>query len=403
MARGRKTFKLIKAASAQSEDVVQMFNDMLGASGKDPTVFYPKYERLHATVMRFLQLLELLRDKALGIFPDTQIAVDEYITSRKASMTGEYRFHDLPEICKLQLSAMPEDVRELISGKYRLLKDSPIVASIIVATKNIIVHKAHISDTNKLNDKFLTRSAGLSYTPLEDLPALNFKQLYNDDRLDELDRKMFLLILNKMLTTGMDIYRIVSSPDVNVDALSEIIMSSIGDVKKKIRGCGDAFNKILNAMDTLKGNFDGYYKDYVVSSNPTIIMESFVMDVAKTAEPTPKLLRQFKQIIMHYRKISQQHASNPQMKTIFGSLNKNLERIEKLSSAKTDEDAIRLMEELDAKPLEDFADMDLGDSDSEDVATEDVSGEDKTAEVASAEVASAEAASEDRSAVGKTE
>jgi hypothetical protein len=86
------------------------------------------------------------------------------------------------------------------------------------------------------------------------------------------------------------------------------------------------------------------------------------------------------------------------MKTIFGSLNKNLERIEKLSSAKTDEDAIRLMEELDAKPLEDFADMDLGDSDSEDVATEDVSGEDKTAEVASAE-----AASEDRSAVGKTE
>ena len=175
-----------------------------------------------------------------------------------------------------------------------------------------------------------------------------------------------------MLTTGMDVYRIVSSPDVNVDALSEIIMSSIGDVKKKIRGCGDAFNKILNAMDTLKGNFDGTTKDYVVSSNPTIIMESFVMDVAKTAEPTPKLLRQFKQIIMHYRKISQQHASNPQMKTIFGSLNKNLERIEKLSSAKTDEDAIRLMEELDAKPLEDFADMDLGvDSDSEEVATDD--------------------------------
>ena len=53
MARGRKTFKLIKAASAQSEDVVQMFNNMLGASGKDPTVFYPKYERLHATVIRF--------------------------------------------------------------------------------------------------------------------------------------------------------------------------------------------------------------------------------------------------------------------------------------------------------------------------------------------------------------
>jgi hypothetical protein len=135
MARGRKTFKLIKAASAQSDDVVQMFNDMLGASGKDPTVFYPKYERLHSTAMKFLQLLEFLRDKALVLFPDTQAAVDEYVTARKTMMTSEYRFHDLPEICKLQLSAMPEDVRELIAGKYKLLKDSPVVAGAIVATR----------------------------------------------------------------------------------------------------------------------------------------------------------------------------------------------------------------------------------------------------------------------------
>jgi hypothetical protein len=137
-------------------------------------------------------------------------------------------------------------------------------------------------------------------------------------------------------------------------------------------------------------------------------MESFVMDVAKTAEPTPKLLRQFKQIIMHYRKISQQHASNPQMKTIFGSLNKNLERIEKLSSAKTDEDAIRLMEELDAKPLEDFADMDLGgdseDDDGEGLTTEG-GAEDKTAgaedKTAAGEAAAGEAAAEMPAAVGE--
>ena len=339
MAKGKKLFKIIKSSTSQSGDIAEMFNEMLTSSGRDPKVFVPKYRNLHLTLSRYIKLLEMLHRKLLIMFTSTPEIVLDYIQENQ----------------KILDSLAPVDGGEVYES-YIALKDSSLCNSAIIACKNMTAVKAFIEDAANPNDKFLTKTAGLSFSPIEELPSLNFKQLYNDTRLGDLDKKMVLLILNKLLSIGMEVYNIMSSSDLDVDSLSEVIMMAITDVKKRIPRCDAAFDKILSAVDMLKGNFDGYYKDFVSTSNPTIIMENFVVDVARDSNPSPQLMRQFRQIIMYYQKVSQQQSTNPKFKSLFGHMNKNLEKITKMSSAKNEEEALKVMEEIESKPLEEYID-----------------------------------------------
>ena len=136
-------------------------------------------------------------------------------------------------------------------------------------------------------------------------------------------------------------------------------MSSISDVKKHIPRCNDAFNKILEAVDLLKGNFGDYYNDYMSSNNPAIIMENFVVDVARRSDATPQITRQFRQIISYYKKLSSQHATNPKYKAIFKNINKNFDKIERLGRATTKEEAEKSLQEADDLPDEYYENMDF--------------------------------------------
>ena len=111
----------------------------------------------------------------------------------------------------------------------------------------------------------------------------------------------------------------------------QVIISSLDDVKKHIPRCDEAFDKIRESVGLLKGNFGGYYKDYVASNNPTIIMENFVLDVSKKTESSPKVTGQFRRIISHYRKLASQQAQHPKLRTLFEQVDKNFSALEKES------------------------------------------------------------------------
>jgi hypothetical protein len=108
-------------------------------------------------------------------------------------------------------------------------------------------------------------------------------------------------------------------------------MSSIDEVKKHIPRCDQAFQKIIESVDLLKGNFNGYYKDYTASGNPTIIMENFVLDVSKNTKSSPAVTAQFRRIIAHYRKLASQQASNPKLQSLFAQVDANFHELEKRS------------------------------------------------------------------------
>jgi hypothetical protein len=331
--------KVVKS-TLQNKDVIDMFHGVIGTDGASISITHSKYELLHKNVERFLKVLEILHNEQfLCLFDQFKDNLDMYLFSLRRQCIntftapsidqylgkGDELTHKLSIIVK-DYSQVPADIVNQFNEVYSEIKKSSIINTIIITCKNLIPHKKSIEDVNELKDKFLLKG-GLNFAPLPFL-IFNFKQIYIDDRLSEDNKDFILIILHKLYTISHEIYDTLSSPDIDVNEFVTIIMSSIDDVKKHIPRCDQAFNKIAESVDLLKGNFSTYYKDYISSNNPTIIMENFVLDVSKNTRASPTLTAQFRKIIAHYRKIAAQQANNPKLQTLFQQVDKNFQELE---------------------------------------------------------------------------
>lgn len=335
-------------ATLQNKDVLQMFNSVIGTSGGGVKIeiAHPKYEKMRTHAERFVKLIEVLcGSSALAKFPGDQQTLAPYAASLRANFTGSFSAPDLSAYLwaagatpagsveqkmmegSMQYDKIPEETLTAFSEVFEAVKKCSLVTTIIVTCKNLIVHKKYIGAADKLRDKFLLKTAGMRFAPLQGLPEFNLKQLYVSS--DAKDKEFLLLVMHKMYSIAHDLYESSSSPDVDVNSFSEVIIDSIKEVRGQIPRCDDAFDKISESVNLLKGNFGGYYKDYVASNNPTIIMENFVMDVAKDSNATPKVTMQFKKIIQHYRKIASNKTANSKMQALFSAVDQNFTELEK--------------------------------------------------------------------------
>ena len=332
--------KVVKS-TLQNKDVIDMFHGVIGTDGASISITHQKYNLLEKNVKRFLQVLEILHNvKFMDFFPTFKDNLDMYLFALRRQFTEAFSAPKIDEflsngdelvtklnIVALDYSRVPIEVVNNFNSVYGELKKCSLINTIIVTCKNLIPHKKSIEDINELKDRFLLKGGGMNFAPLPFL-IFNFKQIYIDDRLSEDNKDFILTILHKLYTISHEVYDTLSSPDIDVNEFVTIIMSSIDDVKKQIPRCEQAFNKIAESVDLLKGNFNGYYKDYISSNNPTIIMENFVLDVSKNTRASPTLTAQFRKIIAHYRKIASQQANNPKLQTLFQQVDKNFQELE---------------------------------------------------------------------------
>jgi len=339
MSRIKIKSKVVKS-TLQNKDVIDMFHGVIGTDGASISITHQKYNLLEKNVKRFLQVLEILHNvKFMDFFSTFKDNLDMYLFALRRQFTEAFSAPSIDEflsngdelvtklnIVALDYSKVPVEIVNNFNSIYGELKKCSLINTIIVTCKNLIPHKKSIEDINELKDKFLLKG-GLNFAPLPFL-IFNFKQIYIDDRLSEDNKDFILTILHKLYTISHEVYDTLSSPDIDVNEFVTIIMSSIDDVKKQIPRCEQAFNKIAESVDLLKGNFNGYYKDYISSNNPTIIMENFVLDVSKNTRASPTLTAQFRKIIAHYRKIAAQQANNPKLQTLFQQVDKNFQELE---------------------------------------------------------------------------
>ena len=331
--------KVVKS-TLQNKDVIDMFHGVIGTDGASISIVHPKYQLIEKNVKRFLQVLDMLyNEKFLDFFTTFKDNLDMYLFSLRRQFVNSFNapnidnflskgneiIHRLSPVV-VDYSGVPVDVVNSFNEIYTEMKKCSLINTIIVTCKNLIPHKKSIEDVNELKDKFLLKG-GLNFAPLPFL-IFNFKQIYIDDRLSEENKDFILVILHKLYTISHEIYDTISSPDIDVNEFVTIIMNSIDDVKKHIPRCDQAFNKIAESVDLLRGNFNSYYKDYISSNNPTIIMENFVLDVSKNTRASPTLTAQFRKIISHYRKIASQQANNPKLQTLFQQVDKNFQELE---------------------------------------------------------------------------
>jgi hypothetical protein len=346
MTSGRIKSKVVQS-TLNNKDVLDMFHGVLGTgenTALNLKIVYPKYCKIYRNCDRFLRVLEVLRDSRVmaKCFDFERARLGAYVAGLRKQIKAVF---SAPVLAKLH----PPTKMDLMNGRpanyqavtkaeyvkfaeaYEKIKSCNLVNVIVVTCQNLIPHKKQLGDQKSLSASFLVRSGGLTFAPLPDLPAMNFKQLYIDTRLGPDDRSFFLMVLHKLYTVSHDVYESVSAPDVDVNEFVQAIMSSIKDVKKHIPRCDEAFDKILASVHLLKGNFNGYYKDYVASNNPTIIMENFVLDVSKTTNSSARVAGQFRRIISHYRRLASQQATHPKLKTLFQQVDKNFQALETTS------------------------------------------------------------------------
>jgi hypothetical protein len=353
-------------------NIIETFQDMIG--GGPPSVgslmiMVPKYEDMKRHSRRFIATLNTLANSVnlrekISVELDTLVP---YIANLNDMMETSFNAPDMAPYYKgkgpgieeliMDYSSTPDDVLANFGEEYRKTKESDIVRSILNTCGNLTKYKHYIGDKDKLTNTFL-RTPGSSLRPIDNC-SINFKACFN--MIDENERTYLLMVMNKLYTVSHDLYEVVTSPDVNVDEFVHILVDNIDSLKKSIPRCNEAFDKIRDSIGMLKSNFNGYYRDFAASGNPSIIMENFVLDVSKTAGSDLRIVAQFRDIISHYKKISGSHSSNPKIQSLMKHIDISFKTLEE-RSREADEAAAR------GEVPVDHSDDD-GDDEEEEVAT----------------------------------
>jgi hypothetical protein len=236
------------------------------------------------------------------------------------------------------------DVNEL-GETYKNLKDSEVVKAIIMTYRQLkealvaeverkkikmeLFETQHdLADKNNLSVHFIRKSIG-HVLHLFSFSNLDFKGIDLSPLVDKKMRNYILFTLYLVYSKCDEVYKLVTSPDVDVAKFSEALVANIDSIRKRIPRCDAAFDKIKESVELLQDNFGGYYKDFISSQNPGIIVEHFVLDVAKDSKANTQVTRQFRQIIQFYKKHMAGQIKDPKLQRIFNLVGKNLDILEK--------------------------------------------------------------------------
>ena len=317
MARGRGRTKVITKTQDQ-DDIGEMFNQLLGdEKSLDIEIIKDKYLKLKYNVEKVYKLLLSFKKSMLLKSLKNSHNVDTYVKD----------LDNFVDDCK---SIIPDDLDDSKLLKHYLsIKDNKVINDCITICKNLIRYKKYIEDNENLDDSFIKNNKNRE---LIIFPFSNFdiKFIYQFAKIDNSVKKYTLIFLNLLYNATYDIYNIVTSPDIDISKFSNVIVSSISNAKKMIPRANKAFKKIEESVDLLQNNFNGYYKDFITSRNPGIIIENFILDCGKTAGDNVDmdLARQFKSIAMFYKKKNSGKIKDPRVSQIFELLDKNFSKLD---------------------------------------------------------------------------
>lgn len=340
MARGKKQFRVVQSGGSDidQEELMDMFQQLTGDPSKlDPEIVRDKYERLKCNILR-----------CNGFLRKFKVA----ILDRLVTKIGKDPFFD-HEVRNLEdfLDRSDAYVNETITDDnlipiYQALKESFVVEEYLKVCKNLQQGEECIKDRANLKDTFIKRSVGEDLFMFE-FSKINFKHLFShileenfESPKDVNDGKYYILLMFNMLyITTHDIYNIISSPDVDINKLSELIVQAIGAAKKQIPRCDKAFRLIENSVDLLKNGMSSYYRKFVASGNPLSIFENFIEDLSGDLHIDTQTMTQFKRIIFHFRKRAEAlPQKNAKLDGVFGTLDKIMKMMDEPNVDESDQD-----------------------------------------------------------------
>jgi hypothetical protein len=326
MSRKVKLKKVMSKGSAEDVQMLNsMFDQMTGTSHADPSIIKPKYVKLRGNLIKFCKVFQLFLNfkNFVEEFPECKNGFDEIKNFiDKIQSENDLILNPVEDAKKLETMEKKE-----LNDSYNKLKDSNEIQQIIITSSILGKHKKYLENKDTLSDEFIRREPGLSMLPFS-FSSIDFKKIWVSDNVNTMTKKFILSILSHIYKTGYEIYDLVTSPNVDIKKFSEVLIRNIGMLKKQVPRCDKAFDIIADSVKMLEGNFKGYYKTSVEAENPSIIIESFIVDVSMKQKSNAQITRQFRKIIMFMKKKSANN-KDPRVKKLFSILNSQFSMMEK--------------------------------------------------------------------------
>jgi hypothetical protein len=350
-------------------ELIDMFNQMMGVSTPDLNIVIPKYEIIYKNSRNVIMILKKFSISPLAVkfasqFPLGFEQLNKFVDESEKILVelGLEKNDNIMSSEEMQrINLSPEKIIEAMTSmnmkykvsnikeQYAALRDSKVVREMVMMARNLknalmLEKKRANSKTHnlevqeKLSEEFILNSDD-DYFTLFNFTSLDFKQMFCSENMNEEYRKYMLLVLYLIYGRVIEVVQNLTSPDIDVDKFSEVIIKSIDQFRKHIPRCDKAFNKIKSSVGMLKNNFGEYYKDFVTSQNcnPGIIIENFVTDVAKDSSADLETTRQFRQIVSYYKQqVSGKKVNDPGVQKMLSLVGENLDILEDRLGAKKD-------------------------------------------------------------------
>ena len=301
---------------SESQDIIKsLFGD-----SSDPEVFeknahiiYPKYIIYRDNIKKIIELLKIISRRnveSASLLDQFQISEYDNVVKYIAELNEKYQeyFSEkyyLPEIAAqmttqdeymLLLQKQPPNYIKDFAVMYQKFKKSVLLDDIIQCGAYITMYHTVLT------------SKELSLGKIKRIPSLKPFSKLNINFADWIRRcdnkdvgEMIVKIILKLHSICIEVYNNRRSPDSDPEMFKCFMESIIKDIKKRIPGCDEAFRIILDSMDLLKTNYKSYYENFTMTSNPSVVLESYIQDLTKMENRSPTIVSQFHKIIQHYR------------------------------------------------------------------------------------------------------
>lgn len=298
---------------ADNPELAGVFSEMLSQDGSNVKITIPKYIKIYTLLEKFIKVIGLSASCGLLTY-DTDIVAD--FTEQLAKFGKHNEYAALPEL-------ITESKKKAFMKDYIAIKESDLVFHAYVTCD----HLTEFAEPIKAGStSFATNEAGIGLK-LFSFADFDFKLLYS--RWDEREASIMTKILSKLLDIGREIYDLITCPDIDMDEFAGIISNAIKEIKRipKFSRCLKALSKLEESFGMFKSNFGSYYRDFVATKKSSIIMENFILDVAK--DPTDlETIGQFKVIIEHFRSQGKLANTDPRISKILEEMNSKFDSLD---------------------------------------------------------------------------
>ncbi len=324
-----KVVKIRQKNSADSAEIGNLFEEMMGVKDAEPEIVRPKIlqcktllQHIYKTMYQFSHFTLLQNN-----FPEVKQGmeeVNEFAENLKRNLHIDP--HNEPDINDYMSLNRVE-----INSLYKKIKESDSVKQLIVLGGNLKRHSSYIDDIKNLRDGFIAQEPGLSFH-IFNFSSFDLKLLWANNNITPVVKKYVLNVLHLLWKDCYELYEIITSPDVDIDKFTSLLVENIAKLKTQpgLNRCKRAFARIEQSLELLKERFTGYYRDSIASNNPNIMLENFIMDVSQQGDASASLTREFRIIIQHLHRMSQQNgrANDPNVKKLFAMINGNFNAME---------------------------------------------------------------------------